>query len=225
MNLNNIILIGRSLKEYQLMFNLTEEELKNNSILSIADGIASFNAQASKKYNSQITSIDIIYNFSALKIKNRFDEVIDNVIFQIENSLDNWLWDYHKSPAKLKKHRIEIMNLFINDFIKNKDKYIFGELPKLPPFNQSFDLALSSHFLFLYSNILNYKFHLNSILEVLKITNEFRIFPLIDLNFQKSLHLDAIIGALKNIGYSIEIVKVNYEFQKNANEMLIIKKK
>ncbi|WP_210407368.1 class I SAM-dependent methyltransferase, partial [Hydrocoleum sp. CS-953] len=44
-------------------------------------------------------------------------------------------------------------------------RYLTAELPKLPFEDNKFDLALCSHFLFLYSDQFSEEFHLESILE------------------------------------------------------------
>jgi len=117
------------------------------------------------------------------------------------------------------------MNKFIKDYDNGKKdgRYIHNELPKLEFKDNSFDLLLSSHFLFLYSEHFDLQFHIDSILEMCRVSNkEVRIFPLLDLKNQKSKHLEPILSILKENGYKTEITKSNYEFQKGANEMLKI---
>ena len=46
-----------------------------------------------------------------------------------------------------------------------------------------------------------------------------KIFPLLDLKNQKSEYLDI----LNKKGFETKIIKINYEFQKGANELLYIK--
>jgi len=93
-------------------------------------------------------------------------------------------------------------------------------LPNLPFEDKKFDLALSSHFLFLYSEHLDFEFHLNSILEMLRVSQEARIFPIVGLDNNYSPHLKNVIVSLEQRGYKSEILKTDYEFQKGANEML-----
>ena len=83
---------------------------------------------------------------------------------------------------------------------------------------------MSSHFLFLYSEHFDLKFHIDSILEMCRVSkNEVKIFPLLDLKNQKSEYLKSILKILENKGFEAKIIKINYEFQKGANEMLSIK--
>ncbi|WJE50722.1 hypothetical protein QRE66_15280 [Bacillus cereus] len=80
--------------------------------------------------------------------------------------------------------------------------------------------------LFMYSNRLDYQFHLKSLKELIRVTKEeIRIFPLTDLYGNKYNQLTQLKEDLKEHVRSIEEVKVSYEFQKNANYMLVIKLK
>jgi ubiquinone/menaquinone biosynthesis C-methylase UbiE len=91
----------------------------------------------------------------------------------------------------------------MKDFIKDCDNgkknkgYVYQELPKLSFKNDSFDLVLSSHFLFLYSDYFDLEFHIDSILEMCRVAKkEVRIFPILDLKNNRSKHLKPIIDIL-----------------------------
>jgi len=81
MKLDKVVPFGRSLDEYIKMFNLSAENLQQR-ILGVRDGPASFNAEGTTE-GYKITSIDPIYQFDGAEIKQRFDEVVDNIIDQI----------------------------------------------------------------------------------------------------------------------------------------------
>jgi hypothetical protein len=57
---------------------------------------------------------------------------------------------------------------------------------------------------------------------MLRVAGEVRIFPLLEMNANKSLYVQGIIDELG--AERMEVRKVNYEFQIGGNEMLIIKK-
>jgi hypothetical protein len=65
------------------------------------------------------------------------------------------------------------------------------------------------------------EFHLQSIVELCRVAQEVRIFPLVE-NFTsaKSRHLEAVLAALSTQGYQTEIQKASYEFQRGGNELL-----
>ncbi|WP_246828905.1 SAM-dependent methyltransferase [Synechococcus sp. PCC 7502] len=222
MKLEKVVPFGRSLDEYLRMFNLSNTDLQKN-ILGVGDGPASFNAEGTKLGYS-LTSIDPIYQFSATEILDRFYQVVDQIIIQVENTPNSWVWTYHQSPQMLKKSRVDTVHKFIADYElgKKEGRYLAEELPNLKFASHTYDLALCSHLLFLYSDHLDYQFHLNGILEMLRVSQEVRIFPLLNLNLERSPHLEAIIQYLNAQGYITKIENVAYELQKGGNQMLVI---
>ncbi|BAY78527.1 hypothetical protein NIES25_50020 [Nostoc linckia NIES-25] len=224
MILDKVVPFGRSMDEYIKMFNLTNADL-NKKIIGIGDGPASFNAEMTRQ-GKTVVSIDPLYQFSGDEILKRFNEVVDNIINQVKATPNDWVWSYHKSPEDLRHNRVKVIQEFLADYDngKNTNRYIFGELPKLAYDNQEFDIALCSHLLFLYSDHLDYDFHLNSVGEMLRIAKEIRIFPLISLMLNPSQHLEKIIRYYSAKGYKINIEKVEYELQPGGNQMLKITK-
>jgi hypothetical protein len=225
MKLNQVVPFGRSLDEYCLMFNLTDEDLQC-SILGVGDGPASFNAELTAQ-SGQVISIDPIYAFKTQEIQSRFDTVVDDIIEQVKNTPDDWVWLYHQSPEQLRQNRIKVMKIFTQDYSQshNQSRYIEGSLPQLPFSDHQFDLAVCSHLLFLYSDHLSYEFHEESVIEMLRVANEVRIFPLLTLMLEESPYLPRLLRTLKQDQYEISIEKVEYELQKGGNQMLRIKKK
>ena len=226
MKLENVVPWGRNLEEYQKMFRLSKEDLQSK-ILGCGDGPSSFNFEVTK-FGGDITSIDPIYQFSKNEIQQRIDETSSVVSEQLKQNQNDFVWKNIKSVDELIDIRLTAMNNFIKDYEngKKEERYIHQELPKLSFKNDSFDLVLSSHFLFLYSEHFDLQFHIDSILEMCRISkNEVKIFPLLDLKNQKSEYLEPILEVLSNKGFEAEIIKTNYEFQKGANELLSIKVK
>jgi hypothetical protein len=222
MKLEKVVPFGRTLDEYLKMFNLTETDLQKQ-IIGVGDGPASFNAEATKD-GVKVTSIDPVYQFSGVEIQRRFHEVVDNIIAQIKATPNDWVWSYHQSPEDLKSNRIKALNEFLKDYEQGKEerRYQIGELPKLNFLDKEFDIALCSHFLFLYSEHLDYQFHYNSIKEMLRISKEVRIFPLLTLMLEPSPYIEKIIQDFHDLGYKVSKVRVSYELQKGGNEMLMI---
>jgi hypothetical protein len=222
MQLESVVPFGRSLDEYIKMFNLTATDLQKN-MLGVGDGPASFNAEGTKLgYN--ITSIDPLYEFTAEQIKSRFDAVVDNVIQQVRNTPDDWVWSYHKSPDDLRTNRERAIHLFCEDYPQGKleGRYQLRELPVLHYPDQHYDLGLCSHFLFLYSDHYDKEFHINSICEMLRVCREIRIFPLLTLMLKPSPHLNAVMESLEQRGYTCQIEPVAYELQRGGNQMLVV---
>lgn len=220
--LQEIIPWGRTQREYQLMFALTEAD-KNLKILGCGDGPASFNAEWTAS-GGKVISIDPVYEFSGTEIQERFEAVRENIIAGVEATPDKWSWSFHKNSQDLLAHRVAALDGFLTDYDAGKKvgRYQLEELPQLSFADREFDLALCSHLLFLYSNLLSFDFHLASLLELCRVANEVRVFPLLDLIGNPSQHLEPVRHALHDKGYKTSLEKVDYEFQKGGNQMLRI---
>ncbi|MFW5872156.1 MAG: SAM-dependent methyltransferase [bacterium] len=222
--LKNTVPWGRNLDEYKNMFSLTDSDL-NKRIISFGDGPASFNMEMTSQGKS-VVSIDPVYRFTADELNQRIHETKDIVVEQMKNNLNNFVWTSIKNVQELEQIRLSAMNNFLQDFEKGKEngRYINHELPNRADFKtNSFDLALSSHFLVLYSQ-LGLEFHIESVKEMLRVASEIRIFPLLNLDAKKSEVLDGLIEYF-NSDYPVSIEMVDYEFQKNGNKMLRITEK
>lgn len=216
----NIIPWGRSYTEYVNMFHLSPGFL-SKKVLGCGDGPAAFNAVANA-FGGHVVSVDPIFELSKDEIEKQINSSFSEVINQTRANMEQFNWEQFGSLEGLGKIRMKSMKQFLNDYEQGKEegRYIAASLPKLPFDDNSFDIALSSHFLLLYSDILDLDFHLKAIDEMLRISNEVRIFPVVDLNSKLSVHLSEILEKYPNH----ELVKVNYEFQKDGNQMLRIEK-
>lgn len=222
LTLDKIVPWGRSYQEYLNMFSLTKADLQRR-ILGCGDGPASFNAELTE-YGGQVISVDPVYAFEAAQIKSRIAETYDTVLSQVRKNQHDFVWTTITSVEELGRVRMLAMDAFLSDYAagKNEGRYIAGELPSLPFDSDRFDIALSSHFLFLYSDHLSAEFHLQALLEMLRVAHEVRVFPVLTLGGEPSPHLAFIINTLATHGFSVEIRCVAYEFQRGGNEMLII---
>ena len=220
--LSKVVPWGRSYDEYVSMFALSPADL-TNSILGCSDGPASFNSILTRQ-NGSVISVDPLYACSAEQIKQRIEETYDTILEQTRKNMHEFIWDSIPSVEELGKIRMSAMQEFIQDFEKGKreGRYIDASLPNLPFRDCMFDIALCSHFLFLYSEQLTEAFHLESIKELCRVAENVRIFPLLELGSAKSRHLEKIVKQLKNEGYRVRLRKVAYEFQKEGNELLEI---
>lgn len=221
--LDKVVPWGRSFDEYVRMFHLSAADLQL-CILGCGDGPAEFNSELSRA-GGRVVSFDPIYVFNTAQIQSRVSETYQAVMSQIRLNQADYLWETIRSVEDLGKIRMSAMDGFLSDFETGKleGRYIAGELPFLPFENQSFDLALSSHFLFLYSEHLTAEFHLQSLREMLRVANEVRVFPVLTLDGKLSQYLDFVSAYLKEDGYCAELKSVPYEFQRGGNQMLVIK--
>lgn len=221
--LKDVVTWGRNFTEYVNMFNLTEKDL-NKKIAGFGDGPASFNYEATQK-GCNVISFDPVYQFSKEELRQRIEEVRIVVMQQMRENMDNYVWKNIKNLDELENTRMSAMHLFLSDYEcgKSENRYIFHALPEKLPYNENaFDIGLSSHFLLMYTS-LGYDFHINAISEMLRVCKEVRIFPIVDLDANKTPLINDVLDYFKN-NYNTEIVKTNYEFQKCENKLLIIKK-
>ncbi|QDU97789.1 hypothetical protein [Lignipirellula cremea] len=204
------------------MFSL-DDRFAAKAILGCADGPASFPVEARLR-NWNVVSCDPIYAYAPCEIRQRIAETYATVMQQIQQNADDFLWTHFSSPDHLGRVRMAAMNLFLEDFaaMGNGSQYVAAELPQLPFVERQFDVALVSHFLFLYSSLLNLEFHAASICELLRVAKEVRIFPVTSLDGSVSPHLEPLLNDLRFDG---ELIRVEYEFARNANEMLLVRER
>lgn len=222
MTLDQIVPWGRSLSEYQRMFAMDAADLKG-AILGSGDGPASFNAELTALGGSVI-SIDPIYAFNAEQIRQRVQETRQQIVEKVKLTPDDYLWNEFPNPDGLGRHRLAVMENFLADYEigKTQGRYQRQSLPTLSFADNTFDLALSSHFLFLYTEQLDADFHCAAVSELCRVAKEVRIFPLLDLNCQRSRHVATVIAHVAQHGASALIERVPYEFQRGGNQMLRI---
>ena len=224
MQLNDVVPWGRCLKEYQEMFLLSGEDLRGK-ILGCGDGPASFNAEATAA-GAQVVSVDPVYCFSANQIETRVNEVSHKIAQQLEENASNYIWTTFSNVEEVVSARLAAMKMFLADYEtgKNEGRYIEASLPSLPFNDKQFALALCSHFLFLYSAHITVEQHIAGILELCRVAKEVRVYPLVALDGNISPHFAPVIEAVRAAGYNAETVAVPYRFQRNATEMLVIKR-
>ncbi|MDY6934918.1 MAG: class I SAM-dependent methyltransferase [Spirochaetota bacterium] len=224
MKLSEIVPWGRSLSEYREMFSLSHSDLQIK-ILGCGDGPACFNAQLSKE-GGNVISVDPIYQFNAEQIRSRIDEVYPQIMDQVLKNKEDYVWTNISDVEELGKIRMKAMSIFLNDYEQGRKekRYINASLPTLPFEDVEFDLALCSHYLFLYSEHIDQDQHLMSMKELCRVSKEVRVYPLLSIgNNKKSQHIDHVITSLRDSGIDISLVPVEYEFQKGATEMLVAK--
>lgn len=220
--LKTVVPWGRCLAEYIKMFNLTEAD-KAKTILDCGSGPASFTVEMTAQ-GYQVTACDPIYQFGKAEIKQRIQETYDDILTQVAQHQDSYVWQDIRSPEHLGEVRMQAMQQFLSDFEVGLQagRYQSESLPTLPFSDQQFDLALSSHFLLLYSTQLGLPFHQAAIQELCRVAREVRIFPLVTVSGERSPWLTDICELLASKGHQTTIETVTYQFQKGGNQMLRI---
>ena len=222
--LKEIVPWGRSFEEYVAMFALSADDLAKR-ILGCGDGPAGFNCELTKR-GGMVVSVDPLYAYDVDEISKRIEETFDDIMRETRKNINEFVWRHIRSIDELGEVRMKAMRDFLSDYRQGKTdgRYLPESVPSLSFPDNSFDLGLCSHFLFLYSDHLDLNFHIDSITELCRVCRETRIFPLLQLGAIPSPHLLPVSEYFRAQRYDVAQVRVPYEFQRGGNQMLRIRK-
>ncbi|MHB8173984.1 MAG: class I SAM-dependent methyltransferase [Nitrospirota bacterium] len=221
MDLNRIAFIGRTFREYIKLFNLTKEILQAGGILDCPAGASSFTTEAARM-GYDVTAADILYGLPADKLIDKACADTAYALEKLYNIRDGYDWSFYKSPELHATERMKALANFSRDFPEGikAGRYVPAKLPHLPFADDSFRLVLSSHFLFLYGDRLDFDVHMSCIREFLRVAPEMRIYPVMGLDGKEYPALDELIFALKSEGLLARRLKVPFTFIRGGNFML-----
>lgn len=222
--LDKVVPWGRSFGEYQRMFALTDADLCL-TIVGCGDGPANFNAEATRR-GSTVVSCDPIYRYDAEQLRERIAATYTEILEQTRRNASEFVWNEIRSVEELGQIRMNAMNDFLDDYRTGlgDGRYIDAELPDLPFGESTFDLALCSHLLFLYTTQLGDAFHRRAIGEMCRVAREVRIFPLLALGAAPSPLVEPMVDEFSRLGFHVSIEDVPYEFQRGGNKMMRIRR-
>ena len=208
LNLDRVVFIGRSFSEYMWMFNLDEFSFKDLEILDCPSGASSFVAEVSAKYEvKRAVGCDLVYDDNNVPIlEKRGKDDLEYMVNRLARVPEFYSWQMYSNIEDLRRSRADSLKEFISDYrakeqvnnhSENYKRYVKAILPNLPFSDKSFDLVLSSNFLFYYHNMFDYDFHHNSILEMLRVSSkEVRIFPVQKPDAKIPEYFDALMESI-----------------------------
>jgi len=204
------------------MFELSEADLSGR-VLDCPGGGSSFTAVASAAGTAAV-AVDPVYAESPQDLADRVRAEVERGAIWTGLTRDRYVWDFYASPERHTAIRVASAKLFAADLLAHPERYRVGALPELPFEDRSFDLVLSSHFLFTYADRLDYAFHLASLLELARVAgHEARVFPLLHLaGHSNATMLDTLRGDLDRAGIRAVVRPTGFEFQRGATEMLVL---
>ena len=172
----------------------------------------------------RVVSVDPLYRLGAEQIEDRIAEIYDEIMEQMLRNKEDYVWAEIGSPEQLGRIRMAVMREFLEDYEWGKDegRYLPESLPSLSFDDKQFDLAVCSHFLFLYTAQLSLDFHRESVAEMVRVAKEVRIFPLLDLGGTPSPYVGTIASEFEDRNYRVTVETVPYEFQRGSNKMMKI---
>jgi len=220
----------RSFTEYARMFSLDEKLIQREVILDIAAGASSFTTEATERGNKSY-AIDPRYEFSPEELIPIAQEEIQVSTEKLTRLQDQFEWSYYGSIEQHQQNRLASLRLFQphyeSDWSKPERVYVPACLPNLPFENNKFSLIICSHFLFLYQKQFDFSFHLESLLEMIRVCRpggQIRIYPLVTLNFEPYPQLDTLISLIRSEDIMINYIPSNLPFIPSASPVLCIRK-
>lgn len=138
--------------------------------------------------------------------------------------MPTYRWGYYKSPEYMRELRKRASTIFLSDYKTHPECYVAGELPRLSFADGEFDLTLVSYFLLAYQDRLDYEFHGESILEIMRVTRgEARIYPTATFEAQPSEFIPMLRSdpALQTLVFTE--IKTDFEFLVNSNSFLSVR--
>ena len=221
LQLDDVVLLGRTFAEYTAFFGLTDDTLRGARILDAASGVGSFGAEA-RGHGHDVVSADPVYGAPAADIERKCRADLDEVVRQLPAVASNYVWGgFYRDIPDLARHREAAYRRFVADYGTGTERYVASALPGLGFADKQFTLTLVSHFLFLYDDRLDFDFHVASLRELARITDgEVRVYPLVNLKAEPSRVLEGLSGA--SLPGRLERRPVPFEFLRGAREMLVL---
>ncbi len=221
LHLEDFLITGRTFDEYAAFFSLDIQELKGKKILDCPSGVSGFVAEAVRR-GIDAHGCDILYGFDIEAIGAQAQKSITK-IYEDTSWMEGYNFSFYGSARGHRHCRESALAAFQADF--TPERYRFEELPKLSYADDSFDLLLSSHLLFVYDDRLDLDFHIASIAEMLRVAREVRLFPLVDFKNSRKNEADNFSPLVAEITqrFDAEIIPVGFEFQPGADFMMRLK--
>ena len=219
LQLDRVVLLGRTFEEYRRYFLLEPDHLMGKRVLDVAGGVRSFCAEANN-LGINVTSFDPIYCLSPEKIMERSEPDLE-AVYRAIGSVPTYRWGYYKNPDYMRELRKRASTIFLSDYKAHPEHYVAGELPQLPFADAEFDLTLVSYFLFAYQDRLNYEFHRDSILEIMRVTRgEARIYPTVTFEAEPSENIPMLRLDPRLERFQFTQIETDFEFLVNSNSFL-----
>jgi len=115
--------------------------------------------------------------------------------------------------------------IFFLDFKRHPQRYVAGELPRLPFPAGEFDLTLISYLLFAYQDRFDYEFHRASILEIMRVTRgEARIYPTVTFEAQPIEYIPMLQSDPALQAFQFIEIETDFEFLVNSNSYLRVRR-
>lgn len=222
--LGDIITTARPFDEYRAMFDLTEADLLAGPILDCPGGAGDF-AEGVRALGGTVISVDPVYatpREDFLEAARRDTHTGNRYV--VENP-HLYVMGFFRDTDDHLARRLAGLERFAAGFHGPGPYHVAASLPHLPFPDGHVRLALSAHLMFTYPDHLDRDAHLASLRELLRVAaEEVRVFPLLDTTLQRVPYFDDLLATLAADGVHAQIRRVPYEWQRGADEMLVLRR-
>src|SRR5437867_5247660 len=119
LNLDRVVFYGRSLAEYERVFNLDLALLTGKTVLDCPSGAASFAAEAAQR-QVEVVAVDPFFSNEVEKLRAMGEADIDHVMEEVEKVWHLYDSGYFASIADVRTTRQRSLELFCADFPSGK---------------------------------------------------------------------------------------------------------
>jgi hypothetical protein len=221
--IGDIIVSSRPYDEYLAMFGLAEGVVLAGPVLDCPGGAGPFGAVVRAR-GGRAVSADPAYALAPAEIVEQTRAGLEHGIRYLEENRGSYVWTFFSSLDDLRRRRAAALEEFARDFAGPDDRYAVAALPRLPFADGAFRLVLSAYLLFAYPDHLDQADHERGLGELARVAREeVRVFPLIDTAYVRYPALDDLRRRLAARGVESEVRRVDYEFQRGGNEVLVLR--
>jgi hypothetical protein len=214
------VLWGEHLDEYSRMFGLTETDL-NARLLEYNCGATAVNAEL-RRENRSIISCDPLFSLGKSDFVNTVNKTFDQAVLDLRKASKQYDFSYYGGFDALIEKRRQGIETCLADYEQGvmEGRYLPSQEDVVPFENFSFDLAISTNYLFSSMEQHGTDFHLQCIRELTRVAKEVRIFSLIDREGQPSPLIGPVLLGLQQANYGVEVRTVDYQLQQGDQAML-----
>ncbi|WP_133130285.1 class I SAM-dependent methyltransferase [Legionella yabuuchiae] len=218
--MRELVLWGHHVEEYREMFDLSWSDF-DKRILEYGCGPSAINSELNESTN-HVVSCDPLFTLDKSTLFTKVSLIFDDMVANVKQDQDKFDFSRYNGLESLIAKRRQGIQEFFADYEQGRveSRYVPVKDITLPFADFSFDVALSSHYLFADLDDQDVSFHLKVIKELARVAKEVRIFPLIDRDGQPSPFLGPVLLGLQQENYGTEVREVQYALQQQGNAML-----
>lgn len=219
--MKKFVLWGHHLKDYIEMFDLSDNDLSRN-ILEYGSGATSFNKEMTDA-GYRVISCDPLFSKSHEALESYVFDTFNSTINEMQVMGKQYQLKGDDEIEQLISSRRNGILKFLSDYDLglNEKRYLPVSVSSSLPFdNYEFGLGLISHHLFVNYTEQGVDEHVRLIEEMVRVTGEVRVFPLLDKNAKISNLLGPVMLELQKKQLGVEIRQVNSQLKRAGNAML-----